>query len=380
MAMHKKIRSKNNLLIIIPLLLSMLLLAAAPLKAQEMPFELSEFKHDFTEPFFTMRDLADETIIMRTARIIHVDDEYITMDNTHYIVEKVEGNTAWARSQGQKKLAGKSDFLGILQSSMPVPAAQGDNPVKIAVFHSHGAESYVPSDGTESIPEGGGILDVGESFAAALEDKGLPAIHSTETHVPHDAGAYHRSRRTKEELMQENADVFFDVHRDAVPPEQYTEIVEGEETVQIQFVVGRQNQNLEINRGFAESLKNATDQLYPGLIKGIFMARGNYNQDITPLSLLLEVGTHENTKEGAEKSVTLFADAVDFYFAGPEGARAQRTAGATALRTVLWIVLVAILAMGAYLLISTGSIEEARAKIRSFWEKEFADLRGRFRK
>ncbi|MEW5922090.1 MAG: stage II sporulation protein P [Bacillota bacterium] len=375
-------KRKFILLIIFPLLISLLLFVTDPVNAEaDMPLELSEVEHGLASGYYTMKDTEDKSVIMMTARIIHVGDEYITGKNIHYIVERVEGNTAWARSRGQIKLSDPPDVPGIFKSGMLPPAAQGNNPpVTIGVFHSHGAEAYVPSDGTESIPEGGGILDVGKAFAAALEDKGLPVNHSTETHVPHDAGAYHRSRRTKEELMRQNSDVFFDVHRDAVPAEQYTEIVEGKPTVQIQFVVGRQNQNLEVNRGFAESLKNVTDQLYPGLIKGIFMARGNYNQDMTPLSLLLEVGSHENTREGAEKSVALFADAVNFYFAGPEGARAQRTAGVTALRTVLWIILIALLAVGAYLLISTGSIEEARAKLRSFMEKEFAEFRGRLKR
>jgi stage II sporulation protein P len=127
-------------------------------------------------------------------------------------------------------------------------------------------------------------------------------------------------------------------------------------------------------------MKKATDRLYPGLIKGIFMARGNYNQDISPLSLLLEVGTYQNPQEGAERSITLFADAVDYYFAGPEGAQVQRALGGTALRIALWIILIVPLAVASYLLISTRSIEEARARITSFYRKEFAEFKARRRR
>ena len=66
---------------------------------------------------------------------------------------------------------------------------------------------------------------------------------------------------------------------------------------QIQFVVGRQNQNLGINRQYATSLKAVADQIFPGLIKGIFFGRGNYNQDLSPLNLLLEVGAHTNSRK-----------------------------------------------------------------------------------
>lgn len=372
--------------IILTLILTLLLLSPLPAdftaNAVEGETPLQDFHdHCATTGYYTMKDLETEKVIMRTARMMHVDDEYITGDNTHYIVEQVEGNTAWARSLGTIELSEQVSLPGtsILEGTTAEPVQAGSPPVSVGVYHAHGAEAYVPSEGTDSVLEGGGILEVGKSFAESLEENGLEVEHSLETHVPHDAGAYNRARRTAEELLGNDADVLFDVHRDAVPAQEYLEVVDGEELVQIQFVVGRQNQNVEVNRQFAESLKSAADNVHPGLIKGIFMARGNYNQDLTPLSLLLEVGTHENTREGAEESVSMFADAVDYYFAGPEADRAQRAAGGTALRTVLWILLIAILAVGAYLIISTGSIEEARAKIRHFFQHEFAEFTARRR-
>ena len=148
-----------------------------------------------------------------------------------------------------------------------------------------------------------------EKACACAETKEFQIIHSTRRCTA-DAMAYQRSRRTAEEFLRSGAKALFDVHRDAVPPEGYIDVVNNDEKVQIQFVVGRQNQNLEANRDFAENLKKITDEKYPNLIKGIFMANGSYNQDMLPMSILLEVGAHENTKEGAEESVALFADAV----------------------------------------------------------------------
>ena len=66
-------------------------------------------------------------------------------------------------------------------------------------------------------------------------------------------------------------DAIFDIHRDAAPSNSYAALIEDEWVTQIQFVVGRQNQNLGINRQYAQSLKKIADQLYPGLVKGIFM-------------------------------------------------------------------------------------------------------------
>ena len=106
------------------------------------------------------------------------------------------------------------------------------------------------------------------------------------------------------------------------------------------------------------------------------MARGNYNQDMLPLAMLIEVGSHENTREGAERSIALFSDSVAAYFLGREGDQAREGVGATALRSLLWLVLLAGVALGVYMLISTRNMEELRSKFRGFFKKEFAEFGG----
>jgi len=346
------------------------------LQAQDYEDDPDELGSDF----FIMKDAETRETIMRTARIINPGDEYINSENDLYRVGNIEGNIAWATHVERitlrevppdEWLQGALAWEGTIEESQQKKVT----PPTIGVYHSHGAESYVPSDGTESIPEGGGILDVGDSFTASLRDNGLNVIHVDKTHVPHDAGAYYRSRRTCEELLGKGVDVLFDIHRDAVPAEEYLATVDGEgEEVQLQFVVGQQNQNMDVNQSFAESLKSVTDSIYPNLVKGIFLARGNYNQDMIPLSLLIEVGSHENKKERAEESMTLFADAVSTYFVGPQGRQTSERTGGTALRSVLWVVLIAGLVLGLYLLISTENLEELRAKVNHFFKKEFAEM------
>ncbi len=346
-------------------------------------FQYFEYEHidHLSERFFAMKDLETGESIMKSARIMNVDDEYINQDNKLYRVEKVEDNIAWARFIEEVQLAKRPSIeawaggsAGETIYSQPLAQQQEAEDPVVGVFHSHGAEAYVPSDGEEFVLEGGGILDVGRSFVEALEEKGMEVNFSTDTHVPHDAGAYQRSRRTVEELLREGSNVLFDLHRDAVPAEEYKAQVNGEEKVQIQFVVGRQNQNVQTNREFAESLKSVVDENNPGLIKGIFMAQGNYNQDVLPLSLLLEVGSHENTREGAESSAALFADSTHFYLTGEEAAQVQEGLGMTALRGILWVIFVLFLALGVYLLISTGSKEELKSKLKQFFSREFLDL------
>ena len=331
---------------------------------------------------YTMKDRADSAVILRTARILHPGDSFIDEENRHFRVVSIEGRTAWAEQTGSES-ASPGDLSGPLSpaSGAVVPKGQNDKP-RIGIYHTHGAESYVPTDGTDTIDQGGGILQVGDSFTRALQEKGYPVNHIREPHTPHDAGAYQRSRRTAEELITEGDQLIFDVHRDAVPPEEYENTVNGEEVTRIMLVVGQQNQNADNNRSFAADLKNIADEEHPGLIKGILGAQGNYNQDLTPRAILLEVGAHENSREDAERAVTLFADIVDDYVTGSSAAPGPTAAppDRLSLASVLKVILLLAAGLFVYLLIAAGSWSEMKRKVADFFQREFADLRAPWRR
>ena len=117
----------------------------------------------------------------------------------------------------------------------------------------------------------------------ALEAEGYRVVLSERQHLPHDAGAYQRSRRTAAELSRENPVTLIDVHRDAVPdPDHYRVNVGGEQMTGVRIVVGKQNQNRDANLEYAKRIKAIADEKFPGLIIGIFHAKGNYNQDLGP--------------------------------------------------------------------------------------------------
>lgn len=331
---------------------------------------------------YTLYD-PDDNVIMRTARHIHTGDTWIGMDDRKWEVNRVEGDNAYAKLARTNDQSLLRRFQAAFSSLFPdnLPAQQGEKAAqKIGVYNTHGAESYVPDDGTESIPEGGGIINVAESLSNALEENGVKVINSKETHVPHDAGAYKRSRETVEEMMGEGVDAVIDVHRDAVAAEEYLE----DGMVQVQLVVGRQNQNQAANQEFAENLKAIADEKYPGLVKGIFSAKGNYNQDMSPTSMLIEVGTHENDKDGAEESVAKFADVVSIALYGKEDLTEQQAPavqqpkaaakGSTVWRTILWLLAIVVVGGGIFLYVSSGSWPEMKRKLKGFTKGEFGDL------
>ena len=106
------------------------------------------------------------------------------------------------------------------------------------------------------------------------------------------------------DLIRKNTPVaaVFDIHRDAIPKEHYDTMVNGEYMSRVRIVIGRSNQNRKANEQLAYKIKAIADKAYPGLIKDIYIGKGEYNQELSPRSLLFELGTHEISKEAAQKA------------------------------------------------------------------------------
>ena len=270
--------------------------------------------------------------IFSIAGEMHAGDEYISRDNTLYRIKEVSGTQAVAERIGAEEMpdicwleAGEAlAVFNAADDSVPATSKDTDSRKLIAMYVTHSDESYVPSDGTQSIEGQGGIYDVARSFRDALQQKGIDVILDESTHLPHDSGAYRRSRRTAERLLQKRPDAIIDIHRDGIPdPEQYKTTVGGENMSQVRLLVGRSNQNSNVNRTFAKQIKAIADKKYPGLIKDIFIGKGNYNQDLSPNAILLEFGTHTISKERVLSSTEVMADVLSTTLYGAETGSAK---------------------------------------------------------
>lgn len=320
--------------------------------------------------YFTLYDKETGAAIEYMSRKVYVGDELLTGDNKHYRVVKLDGEKAYCELLEERQLR---KVLAELQEAAETVSTQPGAFQAIAIYCTHTDESYVPTSGTESKNGGGDILDVATVMATVLEEQGVTVIHSENIHDPHDVNAYQRSRKTAAELLQEAPAAMIDVHRDGVPdPAYYATELDGEAATQIRLVVGRQNQNSEANIAFAEKMKAYYDEVKPGLIKSIFMAKGNYNQDLAPHSVLLEVGTHTNSLEEAEVGAREFAEALPQFLGLKTAAEEQEPAaeqeapqtqaaaenGSGMGKAIIWlVVLVAVGGLG-FVWISRGSLKK----------------------
>lgn len=190
--------------------------------------------------------------------------------------------------------------------------------IKIIIYCTHNAETYYPEE-HKSHSEKGLINVVAKGLAESLEEKGAEVIYDDTVHdSPDYALSYLRSRQTVERLLEQHPDVsaVFDVHRDSIPErkEGVTTMVEGRRAAQVLLVVGsderKPNPYWKQNLSMAEKMLRIGNTKYPGLIRGVRLRPGTYNQDLHPKSVLLEIGNEYNTLEEAVYGARLLSNII----------------------------------------------------------------------
>ena len=309
------------------------------------------------ENVYTMFDEEGNRITSRLGRM-YPGDEYISSDNQLYEIVSVddENARATAKAMGMEK----SDDAQTL-------SALSEGKKLICMYSTHSDESYIPGDGDYSLEKNAGIYDVGEAFQKHLENLGFDVEYSKDTFLPHDAGAYRRSRAVAEEYAGRLPAAIIDIHRDGISKDEYETTIDGEETSKVRLFVGKSNQNAKENRAFAKKLKAIADDRYPGLIKDIYIGKGNYNQDLYPRAILLEFGTHEMEKALVIDSTEYMAEVVSTALgsgkgkSAPDETKEEKKAAFSGSGILIGAAVIGIV---VFALVATGSFRGAGQRIR----------------
>ncbi|MEW6724821.1 MAG: stage II sporulation protein P [Bacillota bacterium] len=327
-------------------------------------------------------ELVDESgqVILETGLVVEVGDQYLAEDNRLYEVTAVQGGLARCRLVETVDLTATRPvawWRRIWPGSARVIPAQKGRPL-VGIYHTHGAESFVPTQGTASVTPAGGIVSVADAMAAAFERQGFEVVRLRDAHLPHDSRAYERSRRTALQILKRRPLALFDVHRDTAPASAYEVEVQGNRASKVMLVIGRQNPNRSANLEFAKHIKRVADERKPGLIKGIFFGKGKYNQDLGPRVILLEVGTYRIDQASAQRGAMELAELMPAILTDVDAE--YRAEGRSGWTTALWLIVLVLTIAGAFLVLSSGGIPQAREKIKQFISREFrGDLFGRRR-
>ena len=295
---------------------------------------------------------ADGEVLTRRAGRMYVDDEYISGDDRLYRVAFVDDAACTATAEDLGTAILDEQAFAAFQSAQ---AETKDSDKLICMYSTHSDESYVPSDGASSLWENAGIYDVGGALKDNLEARGITVEYSDKSFLPHDADAYNRSRSTVEDYVKKTPDAIIDIHRDGVDADEYETEVDGEDTSMVRLFVGRSNQNAAENKAFAQKLKAAADKAYPGLIKDIFIGRGNYNQELYPQAILLEFGTYEIEKEKAISATDYMAGVIDEVLYGSSAKASTGERNGAAAKGITWAIVIALIGAAIYALAATGT-------------------------
>lgn len=204
------------------------------------------------------------------------------------------------------------------------PAIKPGNKNIFMIYHSHPQESYNPVLGKDIDNPGStdrkkNVGLVGDILSKELERKGVASLHAYENYAATVSGynynySYKYTRETIKQAMAENGKLqyFIDIHRDSQRHEKTTTTINGETYAQVYFIIGHGNENWQKNEAFASSIHDRLEKSYSGISRGIWgktssQGNGEYNQSISPESILIEIGGIDNTKEELERTTKVLA-------------------------------------------------------------------------
>ena len=220
------------------------------------------------------------------------------------------------------------DSTLLQEGAVDVPLGEGP---QILIVHTHGSEAYSQTDGDiyeESDPYRTtdcthNVVRVGEEMATIFRAHGLQVVHDTTLFdYPAYNGAYDRSQAAVANWLEQypTIKVVLDVHRDALvgsEGEIYKMVSQeaGQKVAQVMLVIGSNGGGAEHprwkdNLAFALRLQKELVRGYSGLARPIVLRNSRYNQQLSPGSILVEVGGHGNSLSEAIAGARLWADNV----------------------------------------------------------------------
>ncbi len=200
----------------------------------------------------------------------------------------------------------------------------------VLILHTHATECYTPAPGEEILFSGDyrtqdreqNMVYIGEQVADILRAGGIGVIHDT-TH--HDSPSYENAYSSAREAIQDHLAQYpsirlvLDLHRDASggggAQLVTTATVGGQRSAQLMLVVGSdaggsKHDNWQENLALALKLQTVLEWENPGLCRNLNFRSQRFNQDLTPGSLIVEVGAAGNTRAEAALAAQALAQGI----------------------------------------------------------------------
>lgn len=195
----------------------------------------------------------------------------------------------------------------------------GDAPT-VLIVHTHATEGYEKQPWEDyaeeyayrTLDDRYNMVSIGDEVARVLEAGGVKVLHDRSYHdYPSYNGSYGNARMSIEDYLRQYPSIkmVLDIHRDASDGADGTQLVTvgsvgGQRSAQLMVVVGTDatgnyHPNWQQNLSLALKLTAVLEQENPGLTRPVNLRGERFNMDMTPGSLLIEVGGAGNTHDEA---------------------------------------------------------------------------------
>lgn len=196
---------------------------------------------------------------------------------------------------------------------------------KILIFHTHSQEEFadsIPGDPSTS------IVGIGDYLTELLNQKGIETIHDKGVYDIINgqldrSNAYEYAEAGVRPILEANPtiEVAIDLHRDGVAEGTHlvTE-VNGKPTAKIMYFNGLSrtrangditylpNPYIQDNLAFSLQMELASERMFPGFARHIYLRAYRYNLHLLPKSLLIEAGAQTNTVQEMKNAMEVLAE------------------------------------------------------------------------
>lgn len=219
------------------------------------------------------------------------------------------------------------DMQSVMAAACQIPAARGQ--ISVLILHTHTGEGYNregalylnSSDEEFARSEDGadGVVAVGATLAKRLNEAGIGTIHcKTVFDGESNREAYARAAEAIDafRLAYPSLVCVIDVHRTAVTDQdgnivRSLAVQNGQGIAQTQVICGMSaEQTNKTNLALAMLLYEQMNQAFPQSCAGVICKEQTLNQDRSPFSLTLEIGSCGNTPAEAQAAAEITAQAL----------------------------------------------------------------------
>lgn len=205
----------------------------------------------------------------------------------------------------------------------------GDSPT-VLILHTHATESYTRQPGEiydedsayRTFNPSYNMLSVGEELTRVLEAGGISVLHDRTLHdYPSYTGSYDHARKTISAYLEAFPSIrmVIDLHRDALDlgaAQQLTTsaTVGNQPSVQLMLVAGSDRNashpHWQKNLALSVKLTAVLEKMYPGITRPVQLRAQRFNLDMTPGSILVEVGANGDSHSAAITAVRALGAAI----------------------------------------------------------------------